>query len=80
MSYTKKTTTAPKKDAINKETDTKVTNESKTTNTPVVEEKIFNPEDTIPCRSRDWILMRRMHLSSKVIRVTIPFVTGLRIP
>ena len=30
--------------------------------------------------SRDWILMRRMHLSSKVIRVTIPFVTGLRIP
>mgnify|MGYP000244825150 FL=1 len=51
MSYTKKTTTAPKKDAINKETDTKVTNESKTTNTPVVEEKIFNPEDTIPCRS-----------------------------
>ena len=51
MSYTKKTTTAPKKDAINKETDPKVTNESKTTNTPVVEEKIFNPEDTIPCRS-----------------------------
>lgn len=51
MPYTKKTTTAPKKDAINKETDTKVTNESKTTNTPVVEEKIFNPEDTIPCRS-----------------------------
>ena len=26
MPYTKKTTTAPKKDAINKETDTKVTN------------------------------------------------------
>lgn len=51
MPYTKKTTIAPKKDAINKETDTKVTNESKTTNTPVVEEKIFNPEDTIPCRS-----------------------------
>lgn len=51
MPYTKKTTTAPKKDAINKETDTKVTNESKTTNTPVVEERIFNPEDTIPCRS-----------------------------
>ena len=41
MPYTKKTTTAPKKDAINKETDTKVTNESKTTNTPVVEERIF---------------------------------------
>ena len=51
MPYTKKTTTAPKKEAINKETDTKVTNESKTTNTPVVEERIFNPEDTIPCRS-----------------------------
>lgn len=51
MPYTKKTTTAPKKDAINKETDTKVTNESKITNTPVVEERIFNPEDTIPCRS-----------------------------
>lgn len=51
MPYTKKTTTAHKKDAINKETDTKVTNESKTTNTPVVEERIFNPEDTIPCRS-----------------------------
>lgn len=51
MPYTKKTTTAPKKDAINKKTDTKVTNESKTTNTPVVEERIFNPEDTIPCRS-----------------------------
>lgn len=51
MPYTKKTTTAPKKDAINKETDTKITNESKITNTPVVEERIFNPEDTIPCRS-----------------------------
>lgn len=35
--------------------------------------------DTLPT-IKGLILMRRMHLSSKVIRVTIPFVTGLRIP
>lgn len=51
MPYTKKTTTTSKKDVANKETDVKETNESTTINKPVVEERKFNPEDTIPCRS-----------------------------